>query len=147
MNELRHSLHALVEHPPARPAGVEVVAARAARITRRRRAFQGAAGLALMAIVSGAGLRLAGQGAEPGMRVATDGPRTAGYIAEQPGGYLATGTWSLTITRRGQVIELTSASSDDCGPIGVIQPGDEVRGTIAGRGSELRVGEKFSCPR
>lgn len=146
MSELRRSLHALVEHPPARPAGMEVVVARAARITRRRRAMQGAAGVALVALAAGAGITLARQDREPGMTLAADGPKIAGYIAERPGGYVATGSWRLTITRRDQVIELDSGSSDACGITGVIQPGDEVRGAITGPESTLRVGEKFTCP-
>jgi hypothetical protein len=76
----------------------------------------------------------------------TGGRASAGYIAEHPGGYVAEGTWSLTIRRRGQLIELNSAASDHCGRTGLILPGDKVLGSITGLGSTLRVGEKFSCP-
>jgi hypothetical protein len=50
------------------------------------------------------------------------------------------------IVRGDQVIELDSASADDCGRTGLILPGDEVRGFISGPDSTLRVGEKFTCP-
>jgi hypothetical protein len=146
MADLRQSLHALVEHPPATPVPIEVVAARGARFGRRRRVLRGAVGLALVAVASAAGLGIARQDSKSGVVLATEGATTAGYVAEQPGGYLAAGTWQLTITRDGQVIELSSATSDYCGPIGVILPGDEVRGSITGRGSTLRAGEKFTCP-
>ena len=146
MAELRQSLYALVEHPPATPVAVEVVAARGARFARRRRALYGAVGIAIVGAVSAAGLGVALQGSEPGIVLATSGPRSAGYIAERPGGYAAAGEWSVTITRGREVIWLSSATSDRCGAIGVVQPGDEVRGSITGRGSTLRVGESFSCP-
>ncbi|MEY2454091.1 MAG: hypothetical protein QOD92_3665 [Acidimicrobiaceae bacterium] len=146
MAELRQSLYALVEHPPTTPRAVEVVAAHGARFARRRRELRGAAGLALVVMVSAVGLGVARQDSKRSLFVATEGATTAGYVAEQPGGYIGTGTWHLMITRDGQVIELSSASSDHCGPIGVILPGDEVRGSITGRGSTLRVGEGFTCP-
>lgn len=146
MAELRRSLYALVERPPDTPAPVEVVAARGARYARRRRVLRGTVGGALVAVVSAVGLGIAGQGSQTGLQVASEGATTAGYVAERPGGYLAAGTWHLTITRDGQVTELSSTTSDYCGPVGVIQPGDEVRGSIRGRGSTLRAGEKFSCP-
>ena len=146
MAELRRSLHALVDHPPATPAPVEVVAARAAGFVRRRRARSLVVALALLAMASGTGLRLAGQGSDPGVNLASDGPAHAGYIAERPGGFVATGTWRLTITRGGQVTVLDSASDDDCGRTGLILPGDEVRGSVTGPNSTLRVGERFSCP-
>ena len=146
MAELRESLHALVERPPAAPAGIEIVAARGARFRRHRRARQAAAGLALAAVVSVAGVGVARQDSEDSVDLAAGGRATAGYIAERPGGYVASGTWSITITRAGQVIELTSTTSDYCGRTGVILPGDEVRGSITGRGSTLRVGERFTCP-
>jgi hypothetical protein len=44
------------------------------------------------------------------------------------------------------VTELSSTKSEPCGRIGIIQPGDEVRGSISGQGATLRVGETFSCP-
>jgi hypothetical protein len=147
MAELRQSLYALVDRPPARPVPVEVVAARGARFTRRRRVWRTGIGVALVAVVvSAVGLGVSRQGSESGVVLDTDGSASAGYVAEQPGGYLAAGTWRLTITRDGQVIELSSTSSDHCGPTGVIRPGDEVRGSITGLGSSLRVGERFSCP-
>ena len=146
MADLRLSLNALVEHPPSTPVPMEVVAARGARFGRRRRVLRGAVGLALVAGVSGVGLGVARQDSGTGLQVATEGATTAGYVAEQPGGYLAAGTWHVTITRDGQVTELSSTTSDYCGPIGVIQPGDEVRGSITGRGSTLGAGEKFACP-
>jgi hypothetical protein len=147
MAELRQSLHALVDRPPARPPGMEVVAARAARITRRQRLAHGGVVLLVAAVLSVTAIGFAGQDPEPDVMLATDGSKVAGYIAERPGGYVATGTWQLTITRGDTVIELNSDSSDGCGPTGIIQPGDEVRGAVAGRGSTLRVGEKFGCPR
>jgi hypothetical protein len=146
MAELRQSLYALVEHPPAVPVAVDVVAARGARFARRRRVLRGAAALALVAAASAVGVGVAGQDRERGVVLATEGATTAGYIAEQPGGYVATGTWRLTITRDGQLIELTSTTNDHCGRTGLILPGDEVRGSITGQGSTLRVGERFTCP-
>ncbi|MGQ0431853.1 MAG: hypothetical protein ACT452_05535 [Microthrixaceae bacterium] len=146
MADLRRSLYALVDHPPALPVAVDVVVERGARFKRHQRMRVGAASLAVVAVVSGLGFGIARQGSTPGVELATSGPQSAGYIAEQPGGYVATGTWRLTITRNGQVIELTSASDEPCGQLGLILPGDEVRGSIAGRGSTLRVGERFSCP-
>ena len=146
MAELRQSLYALVEHPPATPVSVEVVAARGERFGRRRRVLRGAVGLALVAVAAAAGIGVALQGSERGVVLATEGATSAGYVAEQPGGYIAAGTWQLTITRDGQVTELSSTTSDYCGAIGVIQPGDEVRGSITGGGSTLRAGEKFACP-
>ena len=146
MAELRQSLHALVERPPARPVPVEVVAARGTRYARRRRARLGACGLALVAVASIAGIGVARQDSEPEVVLGSGGRTTAGYVAERPGGYVAAGTWTVTITRGGQVIELSSTSSQPCGRTGVIRPGDEVRGSIMGRGSTLRVGERFTCP-
>ena len=146
MADLRLSLNALVEHPPSTPVPMEVVAARAARFGRRRRELRGAAGFALVAIAAATGLGVSRQGSERGVVLATHGATSAGYVAEQPGGYIAAGTWQLTITRDGQLTELSSTTSDYCGPIGVIQPGDEVRGSIPGRGSTLRAGERFACP-
>lgn len=146
MAELRPSLYALVDRPPTAPPAVEVVAARGARFGRRRRVRRGMVGLALVAVASIAGLEVARERSEDGVVLAAGGRTTAGYIAEQPGGYLAAGVWSVTITRGGQVIELSSATSDHCGRTGVILPGDEVRGSITGPGSSLRVGERFTCP-
>jgi hypothetical protein len=147
MAELRQSLHSLVECPTARPLPVEVVAARSTRYARRRRARLGAGGLALVAAASIAGIGVSRQDSEPGVLLSAGGRTTAGYVAERPGGYLAAGTWTVTITRSGQVIELSSTSGDPCGPMGTIRPGDEVRGSITGPGSSLRVGERFACPR
>lgn len=146
MADLRQSLQALVEHPPAAPAAVEVVAARAAGFERRRRTTYGAIGLAIVVVASVAGLGTPRQESDPGVNLASEGPESAGYIAEQPGGYVATGTWRLTITRGGQVIDLDSTSNDSCGRTGLILPGDEVRGSITGPNSTLRVGEGFTCP-
>lgn len=145
MDDLRQSLQVLVHHPPVQPAGIEVVAARASQITRRRRARLGAAFMA-GAIASAAAISAAWPESEPDVLVAMDGSKTAGYIAERPGGYIASGTWRLTITRGEVVIELTSATNDYCGPLGTIQPGDEVRGSITGPASILRAGEEFTCP-
>jgi hypothetical protein len=145
MAELRHSLRALVERPPAAPVAIAVVAARAAGFERRRRALYGSVGLALVAITSAAGLGVALQGSESGVNLASAGPNSAGYIAERPGGYVATGTWQLTITRGGQVTKLDSTSHPHCGRTGLILPGDEVRGSITGPNSALRVGERFTC--
>lgn len=146
MTELRQSLHALVERPPALPVPVELVVARGARLGRRRRMARAAMGLALVAVASATGLNSALRGSGPGMGLASAGPKSAGYIAERPGGYMASGAWRITITRGGEVIELSSTSSDDCGGTGLILPGDEVRGSITGPGSTLRVGERFTCP-
>lgn len=146
MAELRQSLHALVERPPAAPAPIELVAARAAGFERRRRAMYGAIGFALVAVASVTGVGVALQESESGVNVASTGPNSAGYIAERPGGYVATGTWRLTITRGAQVIELDSTSNDHCGRPGLILPGDKVRGSITGPDSTLRVGERFTCP-
>ena len=147
MAELRQSLHALVERPPAAPAPIEVVVARGTRYARRRRRVlrRAAAGLALVAVGSFAGLG-ASQDREHGVVLGSGGRTTAGYIAERPGGYIALGTWTVTITRGGRLIELSSTSSEHCGRTGVILPGDEVRGSITGPGSTLRVGERFTCP-
>jgi hypothetical protein len=109
--------------------------------------LRGASGLALLAVVSGAWLGIIRQRSEPAVMLATEGRTSAGYVAEAAGGYVAVGTWSLTITRGGEVIELSSSSSDDCGPTGIIRPGDKVRGSISGAGSSLRAGEKFACTR
>ena len=146
MAELRQSLLALVERPPVTPVAVEIVAARGAGFARRRRVLRTGLAIGLVAVLSVAGSVLTRQDPETGVVLDTQGATSAGYIAEQPGGYVGTGTWRLTITRAGQVIELTSAASDDCGRTGVILPGDEVRGSITGPDSTLRVGERFSCP-
>jgi hypothetical protein len=146
MAELRQALQTLVEHPPAPPVAVEVVAARGAHFHRRRRVLRSVTGLALVAFASAVGLGIARQDVDRSLGLAAEGPRTAGYIAEKPGGYVATGIWRVTITREGQVIELSSTTSEPCGRIGIIQPGDEVRGSISGQGATLRVGEIFSCP-
>jgi hypothetical protein len=145
MTELRQSLHALVEHPPAAPAAIEVVATHAASFGRRRRATFAAIGLTLVAVASVTGLGVAMQASPSGVNVASGGADSAGYIAEGPGGYVATGTWRMTITRGQEVIVLDSTSADDCGRTGLILPGDEVRGSITGQDSTLRVGEKFTC--
>ena len=145
MAELRHALQTMVERPPTPPIPVEVVAARGAHLGRRRRVLRSVAGLALVAVASAVGLGVAHQDTDRSLGLAAQGPRTAGYVAENPGGYVASGTWHMTITRDGHVIELSSTTSDPCGPIGVIQPGDEVRGSIRGEGATLRVGETFRC--
>ena len=147
MAELREALQALVDQPLERPPSTDLVAARGAHLRRRRRrARLGAAGVALVALGPAVGLGIARLDDDDRLVVAMEGATTAGYIAENPGGYVATGVWSLTITRGGQVIELSSTSNDYCGPIGVIQPGDEVRGAITGEASLLRAGERFACP-
>ena len=146
MADLRQSLYALVEHPPAPPPAVEVIAARGTRFRRSRRVRRGVAGLALAVVASVAGLGLLGQRSEEGVVLATGGRTSAGYIAERPGGYVATGTWTITITRGGQVIELSGDAGDRCARTGIILPGDEVRGSIEGERSALRVGETFTCP-
>lgn len=61
MADLRQSLNALVEHPPARPAPMDVVAARGVRFARRRRAARSASGLLMVAVVATAGLVVAQQ--------------------------------------------------------------------------------------
>lgn len=145
MADLRQSLHRLVEQPLAQPASVEGIAERARTFARRRQLQRSGAALLLAAIVGTASLVVTRDG-DDGISVAAEGVTSAGYIAEARGGYIATGTWKLTITRGTQVIELSGPSSPHCGPIGLIQPGDEVRGSIVGPDSTLRVGEKFRCP-
>lgn len=149
MTELRQTLQSLVDRPPAPPTPIEMLAARGARFARRRRRLRGTAlgAVALVVVLSAVGLAVVRQGSTPAEVVlAGEGPTSAGYVAEQPGGYVATGTWELTITREDEVIELRSPSSQACGQTGAIQPGDEVRGSITGPGSSLRVGERFACP-
>ena len=147
MSDLRLALHALVEHPPAAPPSIDELAARGAGFTRRRRVQRATAG-ALAGLCALAGVATASlESSTPGVTVAADGPASAGYIAEHPGGYVATGTWQLTIRRQGQVIVLASTTSPACADSGMIQPGDEVRGLISGPESSLRVGESFACPR
>jgi hypothetical protein len=146
MTELRRSLYALVAQPPAAPVAIEIVVAHAARFRRRREVVRVAVGVGLVAAASAAVLGVGRHDSHRGVVLATEGATTAGYLAEQPGGYLATGTWNLTITRDSHAMELSSTSSDPCGPTGIILPGDEVRGSITGNGSTLRVGESFACP-
>lgn len=146
MTELRQALYALVEHPPAPPTPVELLLTRGERFKRRRRVLRALAVVAFLGVSSVTGLAIARQSSAPELIVAAEGSTSAGYIAEEPGGYVATGTWRLTITRGGEVIELASPSSPSCAAIGTIQAGDEVRGSITGPNSSLRVGEKFSCP-
>lgn len=146
MPELRQALSVLVEHPPATPTPVEQLVARGARFTRRRRLLRVAAAVAFVGVLSAAGVAVSRQSSAPNHIVAAGGSMSAGYIAEQSGGYVATGTWRLTITRANEVIELASPSSPPCGPTGTIQAGDEVRGSILGPNSSLRVGESFTCP-
>ena len=145
MAELRQSLYALVERPPRLPSPVEAVVARGVRLRRRRLVLRGSLVAAVVVMVAGLGVGVAMQGSESSVTLATAGPTSAGYVAEEPGGYIGTGTWRLTITRGGEVLELTSTTDEPCGPIGVIVPGDEVRGSISGPDSSLRVGESFSC--
>lgn len=149
MAELRQSLFALVDNPPAAPPPVEQLAARGARFVQRRRMRRiGVAALAVLMFGSLVGVEIASQrSGDRGLEVASDGRTTAGYIAEAPGGYVGTGAWTITITRAGQAIELSSTTSDYCGPLGVILPGDEVRGSITGAESTLRVGETATCPK
>lgn len=146
MTDLRHALHALVERPPAQPLALDVLVARGDRLRRRRRLWSVVVAFALMAVASVGAVSLVLQNPREEVVLATGGRTSAGYIAERAGGYVAAGTWNLTITRGAQVIELSSSSSDHCGRTGLILPGDEVRGTIAGLGSTLRVGERFTCP-
>jgi hypothetical protein len=103
-------------------------------------------GFAAAVVVSVGVLDVVRQRPEGGVDLAAGGAITAGYIAERPGGYVAAGAWRITITRAGQVIELSSTTNDYCGRTAVILPGDEVRGSIVGPGSTLRVGERFTCP-
>ena len=63
--------------------------------------------------------------------VAGPAPQTAGYIAVESGGYEGEGNWQLTILRGEERLELTSATSPSCGPIGTIKPGDKVTGEIS----------------
>ena len=146
MSELRQALSVLVEHPPATPLPVEEVVARGARFTQRRRLLRVAAAVALVGVSSVGGVAVSRHSSAPGQIVAAGKSTSAGYIAQQPGGYVATGTWRLTITRGDDVIELVSPTSSPCGATGTIQAGDEVRGSITGPDSSLRVGERFTCP-
>lgn len=146
MAELRQSLHTLVERPPAPPVAVEAVAARGARYARRRRVQRAGTALVLVAVASAAGSVVGRDREQSGVVLSTHGATQAGYVAEEPGGYIGTGTWTLRITRGGEVIELSSTSTGHCGRTGVILPGDEVRGSITGSNSTLRVGNDFSCP-
>lgn len=146
MSELRQALSVLLEHPPVTPVPVEEVVARGARFKQRGRLQRVVAAVAFVGVCSATGVAVSRQGSAPNQMVAAGGSTSAGYIATQPGGYVATGTWRLTITRENEVIELASASSPPCGATGTIQPGDEVRGSITGPNSSLRVGETFTCP-
>ena len=146
MPELRQALYALVEHPPTTPPPVEHLVARGARFKRRRRLVRVLAVVAFIGASSVAGVAVSRQSSARELIVAAEGSTSAGYIAEQSGGYVATGTWRLTITRGNEVIELASPSSPPCGATGTIKAGDEVRGSITGPNSSLRVGERFACP-
>ncbi len=146
MPELREALYVLVEHPPATPTPVELLVARGDGFKRRRRLLRVLAAVAFVGVPCAAGVAVWQQSSAPELIVAAEGSTSAGYIAEQSGGYVATGTWRLTITRGNEVIELASPSSPPCGATGTIQAGDEVRGSITGPNSSLRAGERFSCP-
>lgn len=146
MADLQRSLHALVDNPPFAPPPIATVAARGGALAQRRRTGRAIGALALAFVASAAAINVLSSDGENGLDVASDGLSSAGYVAENPGGYVATGAWTLTITRGDQVIELSSTTSDYCGPVGVILPGDEVRGSITGAASTLRVGETASCP-
>ncbi len=146
MTELRQALYALVEHPPAPPTPVELLVTRGERFKRRRHLLRAAAVVAFVGVFSVAGVAVSRQSSTPELMVAAEGSTSAGYVAEQSGGYVATGTWRLTITRGDEVIELASPGSPPCGATGTIQVGDEVRGSITGPNSSLRVGERFTCP-
>src|SRR5688572_6369122 len=115
MPGLRQALSALVEHPPATPTPVELVVARGARFTRRRRLLRVAAAVAFVGLSSVAGVAVSRRSSPPNVMVALGGNTSAGYIARRPGGYIATGTWRLTITRANEVIELASPTSPPCG--------------------------------
>lgn len=145
MPDLKQSLHVLVDHPPVAPPDPSIVAARGEQFARRRQQWRGALAL-LVLLGTGAGVFGATRSdQERGISVASQGTMAAGYIAEAPGGYVAEGSWRLTITRGDEVIELSSATSPACGTTGVIRPGDEVRGWITGSMSKLSVGERFTC--
>ena len=146
MGELGRSMKMLVDRPPAAPPPVEVIAANGVRFARRRRTRRVVACLACTAVVSIAVLEVVRQSSEDRVVLAAGGRTTGAYIAAQPGGYVAAGSWAITITRGGQTIELSSTTDDDCGRTGVILPGDVVRGSITGERSTLRVGEQFTCP-
>lgn len=145
MTDLRDAFQSLVAHPTSAPRPIAGVVARGERLARRRRLRRVAVTGAL------AGISLVGtfvaiqHDSDPEIVLATEGPRSAGYIAEAPGGYVATGVWRLTITRGDQIFELSSAVSQSCGGTGTIRPGDHVRGFITGPDSSLRVGDSFAC--
>lgn len=146
MPELREALTVLVEHPPATPPPMDEVVARGDRFTRRRRLRRVATAVALVGVSSLVGVAISRPSPAPNVMVAAGGSSSAGYIARQSGGYIATRTWRLTITRGNEVIELASPLSPTCGATGTIQAGDEVRGSITGPDSSLRAGESFTCP-
>ena len=76
--------------------------------------------------------------------------RGCSYVASVAGGYRANGSWTITIRRDGRAITLDNLRNDACGPIGTIQPGDEVTASARTAGLStadgyVEVGERSHC--
>lgn len=144
MSELSSALRTLIEHPPAPAPPLDAVVSRSRRFRVRRHVaevFSASIVIGLAAVLGFAIVK-----PKPiTITVAGPGPHTAGYIAVEPGGYEGEGNWQLTILRGAETIELTSANSPSCGPIGTIKPGDKVTGEISDPQSLLRAGEEAHC--
>lgn len=144
MNELSTALRSLVEHPPAPAPPLDTVVARSRRFRVRRHIAQVFSTTVVIGLVAAVGFAIA-RPKPVTITVAGPGPHFAGYIAVKPGGYEGQGNWKLTILRGKETIELTSANSSSCGPIGTIMPGDKVTGEISDPHSLLRAGEEAHC--
>lgn len=145
MSELSHALRSLVEHPPAPAPPLHAVAARSRRFRVRSHIARIISTTVVIGLVAAMGFAIARPKPVTIITVGGPGPHSAGYIAEKPGGYEGQGNWKLTILRGTERIEMTSASSPSCGPIGTIRPGDKVTGLISDRHSLLRAGEEAHC--
>ncbi len=144
MSRLRTEMQTLIESPPAPAAPVSDLIVRAAQIRRHRSGVASViAVLTLAASLFAAALPDKDRPTQ--VDVGGGGPASAGYIAKEPGGYEGTGDWTLTIKRGDQVIELRSGHAANCQPIGFIRAGDEVRGSVSGAASSLKVGETAGC--
>lgn len=145
MSELSHALRSLVEHPPAPAPPLHAVAARSRRFRVRSHIARMISTTVVIGLVAAMGFAIARPKPVTIITVGGPGPHSAGYIAEKPGGYEGQGNWKLTILRGTETIELTSANSSSCGPIGTIKPGDKVTGIISDPHSLLRAGEEAHC--
>ena len=145
MIELSHALRSLVEHPPAPAPPFHKVAERSRRYRVRSHIARILSTTVVIGLVAAMGFALARPKPVTIITVGGPGPHSAGYIAEKPGGYAGQGNWKLTILRGTETIELTSADSPSCGPIGTIKPGDKVTGLISDPHSLLRAGEEAHC--